>query len=212
MHIDLNADLGEGCGDDAAILRYVSSANIACGWHAGDARTMRDTARAALAHGVALGAHPSFPDRAHFGRRAMQRAPAHVYQDMLDQIGALDEIVREEGGQLQHVKPHGALYNQAAGDEALAEAIARAVHDYHPGLKLVGLAGGALVRQARKDAPAPTDARVAEATGQAARQGRAYRELFQLVRDALTRAEAGTPQVQAIDAEDAGYTDDSRAG
>ena len=76
-------------------------------------------------------------------------APAQVYQDMLDQIGALDEIVREEGGQLQHVKPHGALYNQAAGDEALAEAIARAVHDYHPGLKLVGLAGGALVRQAR---------------------------------------------------------------
>lgn len=149
MHIDLNADLGEGCGDDAAILRYVSSANIACGWHAGDARTMRDTARAALAHGVALGAHPSFPDRAHFGRRAMQRAPAQVYQDMLDQIGALDEIVREEGGQLQHVKPHGALYNQAAGDEALAEAIARAVHDYHPGLKLVWLAGGALVRQAR---------------------------------------------------------------
>ena len=74
MHIDLNADPGEGCGDDAAILRYVSSANIACGWHAGDARTMRDTARAALAHGVALGAHPSFPDRAHFGRRAMQRA------------------------------------------------------------------------------------------------------------------------------------------
>ena len=95
MHIDLNADLGEGCGDDAAILRYVSSANIACGWHAGDARTMRDTARAALAHGVALGAHPSFPDRAHFGRRAMQRAPAQVYQDMLDQIGALDEIVRD---------------------------------------------------------------------------------------------------------------------
>lgn len=149
MDIDLNADLGEGCGDDAAILDCVSSANIACGWHAGDAATMRAAVQAAKARGVALGAHPSFPDREHFGRRAMQLPPDTVYSGVLYQIGALQAIARGEGVRLTHVKPHGALYNQAARDPVLAGAIVRAVRAADPALAVVGLAGSELVRQAR---------------------------------------------------------------
>ncbi|EEG10057.1 5-oxoprolinase subunit PxpA [Pseudogulbenkiania ferrooxidans] len=149
MDIDLNADLGEGCGDDAAILDCVSSANIACGWHAGDAATMRTAVQAAKARGVAVGAHPSFPDREHFGRRAMQLPPDTVYSDVLYQIGALQAIARGEGVRLTHVKPHGALYNQAARDPQLAAAIVRAVRAADPALAVVGLAGSELVRQAR---------------------------------------------------------------
>ena len=149
MDIDLNADLGEGCGDDAAILDCVSSANIACGWHAGDADTMRAAVRAAKARGVAVGAHPSFPDREHFGRRAMQLPPDTVYSGVLYQIGALQAIARGEGVRLTHVKPHGALYNQAARDPVLAGAIVRAVQAADPALAVVGLAGSELVRQAR---------------------------------------------------------------
>ncbi|MEQ6291287.1 5-oxoprolinase subunit PxpA [Vogesella sp. GCM10023246] len=150
MHIDLNADLGEGCGDDAAILACVSSANIACGWHAGDAATMRAAVRAALALGVAIGAHPSFPDRNNFGRSAMQRTPAQVHADISAQLAALAAIVAEEGGRLAHVKPHGALYNQAARDAVLADAIAAAVRDFDPALKLMGLAGSELTAAARR--------------------------------------------------------------
>nr|WP_294865652.1 5-oxoprolinase subunit PxpA [uncultured Pseudogulbenkiania sp.] len=149
MDIDLNADLGEGCGDDAAILDCVSSANIACGWHAGDAATMRAAVQAAKARGVAVGAHPSFPDREHFGRRAMQLPPDTVYSGVLYQIGALQAIARGEGVRLTHVKPHGALYNQAAHDPVLAGAIVRAVRAADPALAVVGLAGSELVRQAR---------------------------------------------------------------
>lgn len=149
MAVDLNADLGEGCGDDAAILDCVSSANIACGYHAGDAPMMRAAVQAALQRGVAIGAHPSFPDRENFGRRVMQRSAADVYSDVLYQIGALAAIVRAEGGQLRHVKPHGALYNQAARDPLLADAIARAVADFDPALRLMGLAGSELIRAAR---------------------------------------------------------------
>ncbi|WP_312692561.1 5-oxoprolinase subunit PxpA [Kosakonia sp.] len=146
MKIDLNADLGEGCGNDAALLQLVSSANIACGFHAGDAQTMQTCVREALRNGVAVGAHPSFPDRENFGRTAMQLPPDVVYAHTLYQIGALAAIVRAEGGQLGHVKPHGMLYNQAADDAALADAIARAVHAFDPALVLVGLAGSELIR------------------------------------------------------------------
>ena len=149
MDIDLNADLGEGCGDDAAILDCVSSANIACGWHAGDADTMRAAVQAAKARGVAVGAHPSFPDRENFGRSAMQLPPDTVYRGVLYQIGALQAIARAEGVRLTHVKPHGALYNQAARDPALATAIVQAVQAADPALAVVGLAGSELVRQAR---------------------------------------------------------------
>ncbi|NCT82273.1 MAG: 5-oxoprolinase subunit PxpA [Comamonadaceae bacterium] len=150
MHVDLNADLGEGAPDDAALLALVSSANIACGWHAGDARLMQATVAAALARGVAIGAHPSYPDREHFGRREMQLKPEQVRADLLYQIGALDALVRAAGGRLHHVKPHGALYNQAARDPALADAIAAAVLDIDPSLAVYGLAGGELLRAAER--------------------------------------------------------------
>jgi UPF0271 protein len=144
--VDLNADLGEGCESDAELLTLVSSANIACGFHAGDAQTMRESVRGALQNGVAIGAHPSFPDRENFGRTAMNLPPETVYAQMLYQIGALAAIARAEGGQLRHVKPHGMLYNQAAKDAQLADAIARAVHAVDGNLILVGLAGSELIR------------------------------------------------------------------
>ncbi|MCW3479984.1 5-oxoprolinase subunit PxpA [Neisseriaceae bacterium JH1-16] len=149
MVVDLNADLGEGAGHDEAILEYISSANIACGWHAGDADTMRQCVRWALARGVAIGAHPSYPDRQYFGRTEMTLPPDSVYTSVLYQIGALQAIARGEGTRLHHVKPHGALYNQAAHDPLLAEAIVAAVQAADPALRLVGLAGSELVQHAR---------------------------------------------------------------
>lgn len=148
VRIDLNADLGEGCADDAALLAVVTSANVACGFHAGHPELMARTARAAASAGVAVGAHPSFPDREGFGRRAMQRSPAAVEADVSDQVGALLAICRAHGVRLVHVKPHGALYNQAAVDPELAAAIARAVHAVDPGLVLVGLASSRAMREA----------------------------------------------------------------
>lgn len=146
MKIDLNADLGEGCGNDSALMPLITSANIACGFHAGDAQTMRESVRLALAHGVAIGAHPSFPDRENFGRTAMPLPPDTVYAQTLYQIGALAAIVHAEGGAMTHVKPHGMLYNQAAKQPPLADAIARAVQSLNPGLILVGLAGSEMIR------------------------------------------------------------------
>lgn len=146
MVVDLNADLGEGCANDEALLQLVSSANIACGFHAGDAQTMQQSVRWALKYGVAIGAHPSFPDRENFGRTAMQLPPETVYAQVVYQLGALAAITRAEGGIMVHVKPHGMLYNQAATDALLADAIARAVYDVDPTLRLVGLAGSELIR------------------------------------------------------------------
>ena len=150
MHVDLNADLGEGAPDDAELLALVSSANIACGWHAGDARLMQATVTAALARGVAIGAHPSYPDREHFGRSEMQLDTADLRADLIYQLGALDALVRAQGGKLHHVKPHGALYNQAARDPVLADSIAAAVHAVDPSLALYGLAGSELLRAAER--------------------------------------------------------------
>lgn len=146
MNIDLNADLGEGCASDGELLSLVSSANIACGFHAGDAQTMLTSVREALKNGVAIGAHPSFPDRENFGRTAMTLPVETVYAQTLYQIGALAAIARAEGGVMRHVKPHGMLYNQAAKDPQLADAIAKAVYACDPALILVGLAGSELVR------------------------------------------------------------------
>lgn len=146
MMIDLNADVGEGCNSDAELLTLVSSANIACGFHAGDALMMLACVRESLKNGVAVGAHPSFPDRDNFGRTAMQLPPETVYAQTLYQVGALAAIVQAEGGLLRHVKPHGMLYNQAATDSVLADAIARAVLAVNPALILVGLAGSELIR------------------------------------------------------------------
>lgn len=148
--LDLNADVGEGCGNDNALFELVTSANVACGWHAGDEYTMRDTVRAALEKGVAIGAHPSYPDRENFGRTPMLRTPDEVYDDVLAQLQALYSVIRSEDARMTHVKPHGALYNAAARDPQLSEAIAKAVHDFDAGLALVGLAGGATIAAARR--------------------------------------------------------------
>ncbi|MET0548407.1 MAG: 5-oxoprolinase subunit PxpA [Xanthomonas sp.] len=142
--IDFNCDLGEGCGDDAAILPLVTSANIACGGHAGDEATMRATLRLCRTHDVAAGAHPSFDDREHFGRRALALPPADIAQAVRAQIERLAAIAAEEGVRLTHVKPHGALYNVAADDRAVADAIAATVKAFDPSLVLFGLSGSAL--------------------------------------------------------------------
>lgn len=147
--IDFNCDLGEdespqGQEREAAILPSVTSINVACGYHAGSARHMRRTMAAAAARGIAIGAHPSLPDREHFGRRELPVAAEEVYEDMLYQIGAANAIARSVGAKLNHVKPHGALYNMAARDSLLADAIARSIRDFDPGLVLFGLAGSRL--------------------------------------------------------------------
>jgi UPF0271 protein len=132
--IDLNSDLGEGAGHDNEILDLVSSANIACGLHAGDPVSIFATIQAALERGVSLGAHPSFPDRENFGRTEMAMPPAEVYATVAYQIGAFQALARAAGGRMNHVKAHGALYNMAARDRALADVIANAVLALDPKL------------------------------------------------------------------------------
>ncbi|KLU59428.1 LamB/YcsF family protein [Peptococcaceae bacterium CEB3] len=150
MHVDLNSDLGESfgrfkIGRDEEILRVVTSANIACGFHAGDFSVMHQTIRLAAAGGAALGAHPGLPDLQGFGRRWMSYAPAEVYDLVLYQIGALAALAKGEGLALRHVKPHGALYNRAAVDPEIAAAVAAAVRDFSPALRLFGLSGSRLI-------------------------------------------------------------------
>lgn len=144
--IDFNCDLGEGCGNDAAILAHVTSASIACGGHAGDETTMRETLRLCRQHGVAAGAHPSYEDRAHFGRRVLDVAPAEVARMVREQIQRLRVVAGEEGVTLAHVKPHGALYNVAADDRDVADAIAATVADIDPSLALYALSGSTLAQ------------------------------------------------------------------
>jgi len=142
--------MGEGCGNDAELMDFVSSANIACGFHAGDEETMLATVRTAIQKGVAIGAHPSFPDREGFGRTAMDLPMREIYDHVTAQINALNDICESAGGKLCHVKPHGALYNQSAKDKALARSIARAVHDFDNGLILFGLSGSFSITEAVK--------------------------------------------------------------
>jgi UPF0271 protein len=144
--IDLNCDMGEGFDSDAAIIPYVTSINIACGYHAGDPATMRKTVRLAADHSVAIGAHPSLPDRANFGRRVMQVTPQEIYNLVLYQAGALSAFTRAVGAALVHLKPHGALYNMSAKDAAIAQAIAEATRDFDPACILIGLAGSQLIK------------------------------------------------------------------
>jgi UPF0271 protein len=157
MHIDLNADLGEGAGSDEALLGLVSSANIACGWHAGDAKTMRQCVRWAIEHGVAIGAHPSFPDRENFGRSTMHLPPDEIVSNVLYQVGALAAIVKAEGGTLAHVKAHGQLYNQAVKEPELADALCEAVRRFDPSLKFFGLAGSNMIDAARRAGLTPVE-------------------------------------------------------
>jgi 5-oxoprolinase (ATP-hydrolysing) subunit A len=151
MLIDLNSDIGESfgvhrLGDDAAIIPQVSSANIACGFHAGDPLVMDETVRLCAAAGVRVGAHPGHLDLQGFGRREVALSPEEAQAFVLYQVAALAGFARAHRVELTHVKPHGALYNQAAKDRVLAAAIARGVHRFSPGLVLVGLAGSALVQ------------------------------------------------------------------
>ena len=153
--IDLNADLGEGFGAyrygaDEELIPLVSSANIACGRHAGDPKTMRRAAALAAKHGTCIGAHPGYPDPAGFGRRYMALSAQEVTDDLLYQIGALDGICRAEGVRVRYVKPHGALYNTAAKDPALADAIAQAVKLFDPSLFLLCPAESEMARAAEK--------------------------------------------------------------
>ncbi|MBY0051722.1 LamB/YcsF family protein [Brevibacillus agri] len=153
--VDLNCDMGESfgayrLGNDQAILQHVSSANIACGFHAGDPSTMRKTVKLAIENRVAIGAHPGLADLVGFGRRNMDISAQDAYELVVYQIGALQAFVQAEGGVMQHVKPHGALYNMAATRPALAEAIAEAVYRVNPELVLFGLAGSELTRAGEK--------------------------------------------------------------
>lgn len=149
MHIDLNCDLGEGIGNDEAIMPHITSANIACGFHAGDEHTMRETVRLAKRFGVNAGAHPSWNDRENFGRREINVSPEEAEKLVFEQIQILASIAKAEGVTLTHVKPHGALYNQSAKDIQLANAIARAVKAASVDLILVGLAGSRSIEAGR---------------------------------------------------------------
>lgn len=150
-YVDLNADLGEqDDGSDEALLTLVSSANIACGWHAGSATMMQQCVAWAIAQDVAIGAHPSFPDRDNFGRTEMRLPDNELYSGLQYQIGALAAIARAQGAQLAHVKPHGALYNMAAREAALADVVVAAIRDLDPGLALFCPGGSELVAAARR--------------------------------------------------------------
>lgn len=152
--INLNCDMGESfgawtMGDDAAIMPYIHSANIACGFHAGDAHTMRQTVALALKCGVQIGAHPGLNDLMGFGRRPLPISPAQAYDLVVVQIGALAAVAKTQGAQLRHVKAHGALYNMAADNEALSQAIVQAVLDVDPSLHFFTLAGSLSYQVAR---------------------------------------------------------------
>ena len=141
MRIDLNCDMGEGMPNDAALMPFISSANIACGFHAGDEHIMETTVKLCKDFGVRIGAHPSFPDRANFGRTMMEMSPEEIYKIVRVQIQVLDKHTSALGEKIHHVKPHGALYNASAKDPAIAKAIAQAVFDEDPNALLLGLSG-----------------------------------------------------------------------
>lgn len=151
--IDINADVGEGfgrwsLGDDDALMGIITSANVACGFHAGDPSTIRRTCASAVAHGVVIGAQVSYPDLVGFGRRFIDIDPAELLDAVVYQIGALDALARVEGGRVAYVKPHGALYHAVQHHEAQAEAVATAVHRLDPALPLVGMADAVLEHHA----------------------------------------------------------------
>lgn len=155
FRVDLNCDLGESFGAytlgmDADVIPHITSANVACGWHGGDPLVMQKTVSLCRQNGVAVGAHPSYPDRMGFGRRAMSVTPDEAYAYVKYQIGALQAFCRAEGLTLQHVKPHGALYNAMGRDPKLAEAVCRGIRDCGGGLIVMALAGSAAVCAAQE--------------------------------------------------------------
>jgi UPF0271 protein len=147
--IDINCDLGEGVGNDELIMPYISSANIACGYHAGNETTMRQTVELCKKYNVAVGAHPSYPDKANFGRTDMLLHPGEIYEMIVKQINCLEKIAEENDIAIHHVKPHGALYNMAARDKALAPFVALAILDTSDKYLLYGLSGSYLIKEGK---------------------------------------------------------------
>ncbi len=148
--MDINSDMGEGMSNDAELLHYISSTNIACGWHAGDPATMKQLVEQAIQKNVLIGAHPGFPDLEGFGRREMEISEEDAYNYVIYQAGALQGFANAAGTKLHHVKPHGAFYNQAAKNIQLARGIAQAVKDLGREVILYGLAGSCLVDAANE--------------------------------------------------------------
>jgi 5-oxoprolinase (ATP-hydrolysing) subunit A len=148
--IDINCDTGEGIGNEKAIMPFISSANIACGYHAGDENTIWKTAELCKKHNVAIGAHPSFLDRKNFGRTELKLDTDDIYDIVTQQLFIIDEIVSDLDVSIHHVKPHGALYNLSAKDKTTAAAIARAVKDFNHELILFGLSGSHSIKEAEK--------------------------------------------------------------
>ncbi len=150
MQVDLNCDLGEGMATDEQIIPLISSANIACGFHAGDIDTMKRTIELCVQQGVSIGAHPSWPEKENFGRKEMLRSTEELITIITEQLNILSQLTKEQGGKLHHVKPHGALYNQSANDKTIAANIAKAVKDFDASLMLFGLSGSCSITEAGK--------------------------------------------------------------
>lgn len=148
--IDLNCDLGEGLTTDEQIIPLISSANIACGYHAGDADTMKRTIEFCQQYSVAIGAHPSWPDKENFGRTEMRKTAGEIYEIVTAQLFIIVQTAKELGAALHHVKPHGALYNQSVKDKTIAAAIAKAVYDFDSSLVMFGLSGSVSITEAAK--------------------------------------------------------------
>lgn len=148
MTIDINCDMGEGMPNDANIIPYISSANIACGYHAGNETTMRNTIELCLKHSVAIGAHPGFNDKENFGRKPVQLSADEMYQLVWKQLEIIQAICKEKHAKLHHVKLHGALYNMAAKDKSISKIAAQAVKDFDPELIFYGLSGSVMITEA----------------------------------------------------------------
>ncbi|MGM8215448.1 5-oxoprolinase subunit PxpA [Bacillaceae bacterium W0354] len=147
--VDLNCDMGEGFGTDEQIMPFITSANIACGGHFGNEKTMEQAVILAKKNQVAIGAHPSFPDQEGFGRKMINLSLDQIYMTVVEQIKALQNVCNRNHVEMQHVKPHGALYNLAARNKQVAEVIVNAVYDCHPDLILFGLSGSELIKVAK---------------------------------------------------------------
>jgi 5-oxoprolinase (ATP-hydrolysing) subunit A len=148
--IDINCDMGEGTGNEGQLMPFINSANIACGYHAGNATTMKEVINLCLQYNVHIGAHPSFLDRDNFGRTPMYLSPQEIYTIVTAQLNTISIIAKECGARLHHVKPHGALYNMAAKDATVAKAIAQAVKDVDAALIYYGLSGSVMINEAKK--------------------------------------------------------------
>ena len=147
--IDLNCDMGEGMGNDAAIMPYITSANIACGYHAGNETAIRNTISLCIKHNVAIGAHPGFNDKPNFGRVPVQLNQTELYNLIREQLVIIQKVCDELGAKLHHVKPHGALYNMAARDEEMSRTIVQAVYDFNSNLIFYGLSGSVMIAVAQ---------------------------------------------------------------